>query len=326
MIVENYSPRVMDQWGMDTDTLLAANPDLVVVRAPAFGLSGPWRERVGYAQTIEMTVGLAWLTGTSDGRPEIPNGPCDPIAGLHATIAVLLGLEHRRRSGRGLQVEIPMVGGALNLAAEQVIEWTANGVLLERDGNRSPNAAPQGAYRTSDDDLPFDQGRWVMISVTDDAQWKGLCRAVTTVDWADDPGLATLAGRRAAHDRLDADLASWCATRRAVDIVAALIAAGVPAATVMVPQDQALLEPLSARQFFTVVEHPIVGPARHAGFPAVFALGPDPAALHISPPPLLGQHSREILTDILGLDDDDLVQLEADGVIGNQARATGTAW
>ncbi len=326
VVVENFSPRVMEQWRLTPDVVSAVNPRAIFVRAPAYGLTGPWRDRVGYAQTIEMTSGLAWVTGLPDQPPEIPNGPCDPIAGLHATIAALLALEHRRRTGEGMLVEAPMVGGALSVAAEQIVEYGAYGAVLGRDGNRSPAAAPQGAYRTADDDLPFDQGRWVMVSVETDGQWSALVDALSFHDLAADPALMTATGRRAAHDEIDAHLAAWCATRKADDVVDLLWAQGVPAAKVHLPHEQAELAQLRARRYFTTVVHPITGPNVHGGFPATFSGGPDPAVLHPGPPPTLGQHNREILAGQLGLTDEEITDLENAGVIGTRPAGLGTAW
>ncbi len=326
VIVENFSPRVMEQWGLTEEAVRAANPAAVFLRAPAYGLTGPWRDRVGYAQTIEMTAGLAWVTGLAELAPEIPNGPCDPIAGLHATTALLLALEHRRRSGDGMVLEVPMVGGALNVAAELVIEHSAYGAVLGRDGNRSPTAVPQGAYRTSDDDLPFGQGRWVIISVVDDARWAALVAALGEPTWATDPELGTAAGRRAAHDVIDEHLANWCRERSAGDVEALLLPAGIAVAKVRLPHEQTELEPLVARSFFTTLEHPVTGATVHGGFPALFSAGPDPAALHRGPPPTLGQHNHEILGGLLGLDADEIARLESAGVIGTRVGGGSTAW
>ncbi len=326
VVLENYSPRVMDSWGFTEELVLGANPSVVFLRAPAYGLDGPWRDRVGYAQTIEMTAGLAWMTGPVDGPPEIPNGPCDPIAGLHATIALLLALEHRRRTGEGMLVECPMVGGALNLGAEQVIEWSAYGALLQRDGNRSPAAAPQGVYRTVDDDLPHDQGRWVLISVEDDAQWRALRDVLGRPARTDDAALAAAAGRQAAPAAIDVELAAWCAGRRADDIVDQLVAAGVPVGKVLLPHEPIDNPQLHARGWFSTLHHPVTGDNVHGGFPAVFSAGPPPGSLHTGPPPVLGQHNHEILSGVLGLTDDQITELEASGVIGTRPGDGGRAW
>src|SRR5438445_9164620 len=105
----------MENFGLDWDAVAAANPRAIMVRMPAFGLDGPWRDRVGFAQTMEQASGMAWMTGTADGPPLIPRGVCDPVAGLHAVFAALAALEIRDASGAGFQVESIMVEAALNV-------------------------------------------------------------------------------------------------------------------------------------------------------------------------------------------------------------------
>ena len=117
MVIENFSPRVMDQFGLGADALLELNPRLVVVRMPAFGLTGPWRDRVGFAPTMEQIAGLAWVTGLPDGSPVAPRGACDPLAGAHAAFAALAALEFADRTGRGQLVEVPMIETVLNVTA-----------------------------------------------------------------------------------------------------------------------------------------------------------------------------------------------------------------
>ena len=152
VVLDNFSPRVLEQLELDQNVLLARNPQLVVLRAPAYGITGPWRERLAYAPTIEAQAGIAWVSGFPDRGPEPPSGVADAMGGAHATVALLLALEHRRRTGRGMYLECPMVGAALNLAAEQIVEHSAYGRLLERRGNRSATNVPQGVYRTADVD------------------------------------------------------------------------------------------------------------------------------------------------------------------------------
>ena len=163
--VENFSPRVLDGLGLGWDELSRVNPRLVMVRMPAFGLDGPWRDRVGFAQTMEQVSGMAWLTGFADGAPVIPRGACDPLAGLHALAALLTALEHRRRTGRGQLVEATMVEAALNAASELVLEHGAYGASLARDGNSGPVGAPQNLYACRGKDV------WLALSVTSDAEW-----------------------------------------------------------------------------------------------------------------------------------------------------------
>jgi crotonobetainyl-CoA:carnitine CoA-transferase CaiB-like acyl-CoA transferase len=324
VVVENSSPRVMDSWGLTAETVSELNPECVYLRAPAYGLDGPWRDRVGYAQTIEMISGLAWLTGYRDDLPVIPNSPCDPVAGLHALVALMLALEHRRVTGEGMMVEVPMVGGALNFAAEQIVELSAYGTLLERMGNQSPSAAPQGCYRTADNDLPYDQGRYVVISIETDAHWQALRTALGQPGWAG-ADLATSWQRRAAHDEIDARLAAWCASRNADEVVETLWPAGVPVGKVMLGYEQGDVEQIRARGWFQALHHPVAGRTVQSGFPALFSAGPQPEELHTSPAPCLGQHNREILSVVLGCTDEEIAELLTDGVIGTRPGGS-TAW
>src|SRR6478735_779179 len=143
VLVENYTPRVLEQIGLDLTALRDIRPDLVVVRMPGFGLDGPWSDNPAFAFVIEDASGLTWLTGHPDENPVSPYCVGDSNAGLHALCGLLLALEHRRRTGEGVMVEAPMVDAALSVAAEQTVEYSAYGARLERDGKRGPAARPQ---------------------------------------------------------------------------------------------------------------------------------------------------------------------------------------
>jgi crotonobetainyl-CoA:carnitine CoA-transferase CaiB-like acyl-CoA transferase len=307
VVVENYTPRVMGQFGLGWERLHELNPRLTMVRMPAFGLDGPWRDRTGFAQTMECITGMAWVTGHRDGPPVLVRGACDPIAGMHAVIGTLLALMQRDRDGQGRMVETVMVEAALNVAAEQVVEYTASGTLLERDGNRGPVAAPQGVYPCTGDD------RWVAIAVATDEQWAALVEAVGRPAWATDEKLATVAGRRAAHDRIDEELARWSAYQDAEDLAGRLVAAGVPAAPVITPRDIVANPQLRHRRLFEVLDHPVTGRHEIPGFPVRFA---HVDAWYRRAAPTLGQHNDEVLTEI-GLAHE-IPRLRALGLIGDR--------
>lgn len=316
VVLDNFSPRVLEQWGLEYESLSKERSDLIMVRMPAFGLTGPWRDRVGFAYTMEQVSGLAWVTGETDEPPLTPNGICDVVAGAQAAFATVLALEHRRRTGEGMFIEMPMVGSALNIAAEQVIEHSAYGCLLQRMGNRSPAAAPQNIYLCADTDEHGNRDRWVAIAVCTDAQWVALRGALGDPAWARDERLATAAGRRAAADLIDAELAAWCATRSAPEVAELLCAAGVPAAAVVFPHETRLNPQLQARRFFEQLVHPVTGPVLHEGYPVRFSGGPD--RFHRSPAPMLGQHNRQILSSLLSMTESEIDALEAGGVIGTR--------
>jgi crotonobetainyl-CoA:carnitine CoA-transferase CaiB-like acyl-CoA transferase len=304
---------VLDQIGLDFAAVQEVRPDAVMVRMPGFGLDGPWRDNPAFAYAIESASGLSWLTGYPDRPPYEPYSIGDPNAGVHALNALLLALEHRRRTGQGVLVEAAMVDAALSISAEQVIEYSAYGALLERAGNRGPTAAPQNLYRAADIDEFGRLDCWVAIAVATDDQWVRLCDALGSPSWATDPALSAAAGRRAHHDLIDERLATWCEHRSGDDIVATLWDAGVPVAKVMQPHRQTELDQLAFRGFFEEVEHPVNGRAKLSTVPMRLSGGP--GRFHTHPAPTLGQHNHELLAEV-GLTPSEIADLEADGIIG----------
>jgi crotonobetainyl-CoA:carnitine CoA-transferase CaiB-like acyl-CoA transferase len=343
VVIENFSPRVMEQFGLGAEAVAAANPRAVYVRMPAFGLGGPWRDRVGFAQTMEQMSGVAWLTGYADASPARAvaapmnaRGPMDPLAGTHAVFAALLGLAERDLGGRGGMIESVMAEIALNAIAEPILEYDATGELLGREGNRSRRAAPQGVYAcraAGSGASAFPAGPpgsppLIAISIETDDQFRALCDLLGRDDWARDAALRTPVGRRAEHDALDAGIAAWCSSRNLDAALDALLARGMPAAPVVGSRRGIDLAQLRARAFFEEVEHSVIG--RHAMPRAPWrfrATSSDPThAIHADardrcwqrPAPRLGEHSREILRELLGASDAELDALEAERIIGTQ--------
>jgi crotonobetainyl-CoA:carnitine CoA-transferase CaiB-like acyl-CoA transferase len=308
LVLDNFSPRVLDGFGLDEPALRRVRPDIVIARLPAFGLDGPWRDRGGFAMTVEQASGLAWRTGHEDGQPLVPRGQCDVLGAYHLLLGIFGALEHRATTGEGLLVETPLVETALNVAAEQSIEWTANGVLLGREGNRSFESAPQGVYPCADDD------RYVVISVATDDQWHRL-RAVLDDPALDDRALDTLGGRRAGHDRIDASIVSWLTGQHVDDAVERLALAGVPAAPTLDARRLNHLPQLAARGWFEPLEHPVAGKVLYESLPMTFSAMPRP--IYRRPAPTLGEHNHEVLRE-LGLEDDAIKRLEDDKIIGTK--------
>ncbi len=319
VVVENFTPRVLDQIELDFAAVQAIRPDAIMLRMPGFGLDGPWRDNPAFAYVIEAASGISWLTGYPDRNPYEPYSVGDPNAGVHAFNALLLALEHRRHTGQGVFIEAAMVDAAINVAAEQVIEYSANGALLQRAGNRGPTAAPQNLYRTSEIDEFGRADCWVAVAVSTDDQWEGLRAALGQPEWA--ATYLTVQARRVHHDVIDEHLAAWCATRTGDEIVETLWRHGVPVGKVMQPHRQTELTQLAARGFFEDVGHPVNPRTRHSTLP--FKLSRGPAGVHVQSAPLLGQHNHELLSG-LGLTDDEIAELEAAGVIGHAPASHGT--
>lgn len=302
VVVENFSPRVLEQFDLGWDVIHDRNPDAVMMRMPAFGLEGPWRERVGFAQTMEQMSGMAWLTGHADDQPRIMRGPCDPIAGMHGCFAVLLALRERERLGRGVFVESPMVEAAVNCSAELIVEWSANEAELTRMGNRSRFVAPQGVYPVRGDD------EWVAISVHTDEQWRSLARLIGS----DDEAWATLDRRVEAHDEIDELVRGWTTRRSLDDAEAELDAVGVPAVAC---RNHGLLRhhpQFRSRGFYEEVVHPAVGTHLMPAQPYRMR-GIDRWIRHATP--TLGQHNGEVLAE-LGCTAAEIEALTEAGVIG----------
>jgi crotonobetainyl-CoA:carnitine CoA-transferase CaiB-like acyl-CoA transferase len=311
-VVENFTPRAFANFGLSWARVQRLNPDAVLMRMPAFGLSGPWKDRPGFAQTIEQLSGLAWITGHGDDQPRVPRGPGDPVAGVHGALALLVALARHRRTGSGHLVEIPLTDVALNIAAEQVVEFTAYGNRLDREGNRSPLAAPQGLYPCADTGSPTVS--WLALSISTDGQWQALRRALGDPSWSRDHSFDTRPGRRAGHDAIDRNLARWTRTRRRSELVAELRALGIPASEVADPSRLIQTNPqLRHRGYFERPDHPVVGALPLPSLP--FRLSGIDRWLRTAAP-TVGRDNETVLCGALGLSTSELRQLEADGVIG----------
>ena len=309
VMVENFSPRVFDSFGFSFEEVRHINPGILYVRMPAFGLDGPWRENVGFAQTMEQVSGLAWVTGhREDPTPHVPRGPCDPLAGYHVVFALLVAHWRRLRSGEGASLEAAMTESALNAAAELLIEYTAYGKILQRMGNRSCDAAPQGLYRCAGDD------QWLALSVRSDDDWQALKGVVGHPTWAKRPELDTHEGRTQLHDELDRELGSWALDREVHTTVERLIEAGVPAAAMRDPRLADQHPQLAALGYFETIDHPVVGSHLAPSLPFRFKRVD---RWFKSAAPTLGQHNEQILCGLLGVAPEEYKLLEQRDVIGN---------
>ena len=285
VVVENFSPRVVEQFGLDYDSLVSLKPDVIAVRMPGYGLHGPWRDYVGWALNFEQTAGMSAVTGYADGPPCNPQGPADPIVGVHAGVALLAALEHRNRTGEGQLIEIAQIEVAAAVTAEPVIEYSLNGVVRPRAGNRRRGYL-QGVYPTAD-------GAWVALSMPDR-------------DGAD-------------HDAFDELVNAWTRTQTAAAIVEKLGVHGIPAEPVITGEQMydsdSIGAQLDARGYYEAFEHPVTGPQRYPGWP--FRITPGPVRHHRTAPPTLGQHNDEVLRG-LGLSADQVAGLRAERVVGER--------
>jgi crotonobetainyl-CoA:carnitine CoA-transferase CaiB-like acyl-CoA transferase len=294
VVVENFAPRVLPNLGLDYPQLRAVRPDIILARMPAFGLSGPYRDRISYGPGVDAMSGLSHLTGYPDGPPMKPgNFFCDQNAGVLAALAVLAALRHRDRTGEGQLVELAMIEGEFQLLGDAYLDYVMNGRERFRSANDHPVLAPHDAYPCAGEDA------WVAIAVEDEQQWRALCAAIERPDLAEDPRFATAEGRRVHRDTLDAAIAAWTARRGKREAEALLREAGVPAAAV-VDVLELLNDPhVAARHGFEYVRTPGVGPTP---YPRVaFTLSATPVPIE-RPAPRFAEANDAVFGELLGID------------------------
>ena len=308
VLVDNFKTGVLERMGLGSDAVRALHPSVVQLSLGAFGRSGPMRYQLGLHSAVNLFAGVAEVTGYAGGAPRLLGGLLpDAIAGAHVAWILLAALRHREATGEGQYIDGAMYETLLPLIAGPIADLAMNGRAPERRGNRDPELIPHGIYPALGED------RWVSVVAATEEEWRALCAVIGRDAWRRDPGLATVSGRREHEDAIDRAVALWTRGRAPLDAAEALQGVGVTAAPVLLSAE-ALADPqLVHRGFVVETEHPVSGRRRHYGVPWL-ALGPAAPAPDLSPAPLLGQHTREVLGDLLGLDGGELDELDAAGV------------
>ncbi|MGD9705128.1 MAG: CaiB/BaiF CoA transferase family protein [Acidimicrobiia bacterium] len=306
VVIENYTPRVMGNFGLDYESLKVINPDLIMVSMPGFGGSGECRDYAAFAWTTEQMSTICHLTGYEGGGPLFTGTTCgDPLAGLMGALALLAAVNHRRRTGSGQHVDLSQVEASTTFVGEFLVEAQITGTDPTRHGNANRFMSPHGIYPCRDDG-------WVAIACEDDEAWSVLRDELLT-QGAEVAAGHSLAERVAVADEIDDTIAAWTRQRRANDVMHDLQRRGVAAATLM--DGPALLaDPhLRERGYFLLQDRDEIGTKSHLKQPFRMrdAVLPEPRRTAY-----LGEHNREVLSGILGLSDDEIQALERDQVIG----------
>ena len=310
VVMENFRQGSLERLGYTYETFREIRPDIIYASMPAFGNSGPWKGYVAYGIGQEQLSGMAHMTGYRDDGPMksgINHG--DPITGSHAAGVILAALRYRRRTGRGMFVDVSQQESAVSLIGGDVLAYQMTGTEPERRGNRSPYFAPHNAYPCAGED------RWVTIAAASEEEWRRLSAVMEREDLAADERFASNDARLKHEDDLDRTIAEWTSQRDAYEITHLLQAAGVPAGPVLRGPD--LLEDphYRERRTFNEVDHPQVGPKWYQGF--AWRMSETPGQVHW-PSPTLGQHNRQVYGELLGLSPAEIDRLEQDGVIGTK--------
>ncbi len=321
VVAENFTSRVLHNFGLTYDKLREVNPRIILLSSNGFGHSGPWQDYKSYGPNIESVDGLMLLTGYLDGPPQRAGsgglGVTYPdVAGANfGTFSVLAALERRERTGEGTWLDLSHYEAGVATIAEGILDYTMNGHIPPRTGNRHPSRAPQGVYPCQGLD------RWIAISVGSDAQFVALADVLQLPWLATDTRFQTLFDRRQRHDELDRLIADATRPCQAEVLERVLQDAGVEATVVQNSKDIFLDPQLNHRGFFQPVPphqsalevgarpHPRTGWKMSLSHASINGRAPD-----------FGEHTDEVLAEYLQMGADEIAQLEADGVIARKPR------
>lgn len=312
VVMENYTPRVMRDWGLDYRSLREVRPDLIMVSNTGYGHGGgPYSAYPAQATTLEATHGLCWITGYPGGPPSKAGASyVDFLSTWTALFAIGAALRYRSRTGQGQWIDLSMYEAGAMAVSEYILDYTVNGRLGQRVGNRHPFRVPQGCYKSAGAD------EWVVLSVGSDEQWQSLCELIGQPGLSNDPRFDGVLSRFRNHDDLDSILNQWTEGYDKYQLTEILQSAGIPSGPVLNNKDTHLDPHLRAREFLENVTFPEergIGTRPFIGRPYKFSKSP----LKIKcPAPALGQHNERVLMELLGVSEEEYLVLEQRSIIG----------
>ncbi len=309
VVIESFSPGVMERLGLSYPALRAVNPSLIMVSTSMNGQTGPRRKFSGFGNLLAAMAGFVDLTGWPDRPANTPYGAyTDFIAPRFCSVALIAALDHRRRTGEGQYIDVSQYEASLQFLAPDLLDAEINGHARSRDGNRDPNAAPHGIFPCRDED---GLDRWVAIAVETEAQWAAFVRRIGAPAWAGEARFSTLEARKANEDALEANVAAWTSDQTPTEVMERL-QPEVPAAPVRTNLDLLDDPQLRHRGYLQTLDHEEVGAAVYETSPIIASVTqshPRKAA------PAFGADTRAVLADVLGYDPAEIEALIASGAV-----------
>ncbi len=307
VVTNNFTGERMDRWGLGYKDLVKVKPDIIMISMPVMGATGPYRSYGANGLGVVAYGGINTTMGFP-GRPPAGLGPLysDFTTPYFALTAIMAALHHRDRTGEGQFIDLSQVQATVALLGSSILEYTANGRVPERPGNRSRDYCPHGAYPCWGND------RWCAIAVGSDDDWRRLCEAIGRADLLEDERLRALEGRKAHEDEVDAAVAAWTRERDAWQAMHYLQGRGIMAAVVEDLEDVVARDPhMRAQHFETLSDSDEANSYLVHGQPLKF----DGRRPELSRPPIQGEHNEYVIKQLLGVSDEDYVQLLIDGVL-----------
>jgi benzylsuccinate CoA-transferase BbsF subunit len=308
VVMENFTPGVMDKWGLGYEALTKIKPDIIMVRQNGFGIEGPYKNLAAFGMILAAIAGIPQYIGWPDRGP-LPVGVgayTDSISPRFASAALIAALDYRDRTGKGQLIDLAQFETALYFLLPGLLDAAVNEREPFRNGNRVAHAAPHNVYPCKGKE------RWCTIAVATDAQWEALCAAAGRPEWEADRRFDTLQHRKENEDALDAMIEEWTIDHTPEEAMTALQSAGVPAGIVENAADLFADPQLRERGLFWPMEHGEIGMFTHLGSSMVMSETP---AQPRSPSPCIGEHNEYVLTKILGKTDEEFIELLAAGVL-----------
>jgi len=305
-VAENYAPRAMRSFGLDYASMVVEKPDLVMVSSCLQGQTGPHKDYPGFGGQGSALGGYNLLTGWPDREPVGPYGTItDSLAPRFVASALAAGLLYRRRTGKGVHLDVAQVEAAVYSLSPWVLDYDVNGHVGSRQGNRSERAVPHGAFACAGED------RWVAVAAWDDDDWTALARVIG-LDDATARRFASLEARQAGIDEVEDLVMAWTSRRAPEDVATTLQELGIEAVPVADLGDASADPQLHHRHHFVTLEHPCMGECgyEHNGF----RLSDAPAGF-TRPSPTLGEHNEYVLGEVLGLSGAEQARLLDEGVL-----------
>lgn len=307
LVINNFRPGVMEKWRLGYEDVKLIKPDIIFVTMSMQGSTGPHSSYMGFGATLNALVGFNHLSGFPNQEPfGTGTNYSDHVAvPTHTVFAILAAFRHRRKTGQGQFIEVPQSEAAICMKPIAVMDYAVNGREQMRMGNRHPDAAPHGVYRTRG------EKRWIGIAVYNDGEWEALKKVLGSPEWADDPKFSSKKGRLANQDQLDELIENWTAEQNGKELMEKLVAGGVRAGMVLDAKDILEDPQMRARGHWVYLDHPEIGVSAYSGSPVHMSKTP---AQFKTAAPLLGQHTEEVMKEILNMSDQEFKKLEAEEV------------
>ncbi len=320
IFMENNSATAMEHLGLGPEVVREANPQIICIDFPAWGRSGPYKGYVGWGALHEAIVGHTWIRGYDDDDHPLHSTmrfKMDSAGGPTTALIAMMALAYRRRTGKGIWVDFAQIQTVPNHLGEIFMDCAWNDRDHRTMGNRHPTAV-QGCYRCRGPEPTLQTSmlggeRWVNITISNDEEWAGFCKALGNPEWTKDPKFADPISRRQNHDELDKHIESWTKKRDNFEAFHILQQHGVPAGPVEDWRDTYNDQQLNARDFFITTGNEETGLHRQPGFP--WKLSETPLEV-FAPPAMLSEHTEQICKDVIGMSDEEYAQLIEKKVIG----------